>query len=537
MPTQSANLRGQSLIAGEPTFGEAGETTGWNPSTNESLSPTYSLLAIEQLGAATEAAAESFTSFRSLDPTTRANFLEQIAQNLTDSSETIIERAKLETGLPESRLRGEISRTTGQLSLFARLVRSGDHHGVRIDPERSERDPRPRTDIRQRKIPVGPVAIFGASNFPLAFSTAGGDTAAALAAGCPVVFKAHNAHPGTSELVGNGIMEAVKKFELHPGVFSLVFGVGTEIGQALVSDPNIAAVGFTGSRSGGLALLKTASERPIPIPVYAEMSSINPVYIFQGALRDDKSDIKALANTYLSSVTGSSGQLCTQPGLVFVPSTTEGDEFVEAVANAIEHHEGQTMLTSDIHNAWLNGIHTLATQEGVVEIGRGETGTTQNSPAPTVFQASIDAFLSNPVLQSEIFGAVSLMVRYKDIHDLLRASQALEGQLTTTLRIGKSDLEGASHLLPILEQKAGRLLVNDWPTGVEVGHAMVHGGPFTATSDPRSTSVGTLAIERFLRPVAYQNFPQELLPASLKNDNPWQLNRLIDGVVTKVDEK
>lgn len=526
MLTEQNILTGHSLIAGTATAGRAGYVTGNDPATGEALEPRYSLLDTEQLSAATTAAEEAFASFRALDPEAHAAFLELIAGNIEAVSGELVKRAMAETGLPAARLTGECARTTGQLRLFASVVRAGDFRGVRIDPALPDRRPLPRADIRQRKVPLGPVAVFGASNFPLAFSTAGGDTASALAAGCPVVVKAHNAHPGTSELVGHAIAEAVRECGLHPGVFSLVYGPGSVIGQALVSDPAIKAVGFTGSRAAGLSLAATAAGRPQPIPVYAEMSSINPVFVFEGALGAGP---EALASGYVASVTGSSGQLCTAPGLLFVPAGSGGDRFVDAVAAEIAGSTGQTMLTYGIADAWHEGVTALAGQDGVQQLGAGADGDGHNAPGPAVFAADVAEFLVNPRLQDEIFGAASLVIRYGSAADLAEAVHVMEGQLTATLHLTEADHAQVTALLPLLEGKAGRILANGWPTGVEVGHAMVHGGPFPATTDARTTSVGTLAIERFLRPVAYQNLPDALLPVPLQEDNPWKLNRLVNG--------
>jgi alpha-ketoglutaric semialdehyde dehydrogenase len=526
--TPTAVLTGHSIVAGAPLEGTAGTVVGRDPATGEELAPAYSLLAPDQVAVATAAAHEALDSFSALAPEAHARFLERVADNIEAVGDAVVDRAKVETGLPEARLRGELARTTGQLRLFAAVVRQGGHHGVRIDPAQPDRTPLPRVDIRQRKVPVGPVAVFGASNFPLAFSTAGGDTASALAAGCPVVVKAHSAHLGTGELVGRAVADAVEESGLHPGVFSLVHGPGTAVGRALVTDPVIQAVGFTGSRSGGLALVAAAASRPVPIPVYAEMSSVNPVVVLPGAVKDD---VDGLAQAYLTSVTGSSGQLCTAPGVVLVPRGDDGDAFVDAVGRAAAATTGQTMLTAGIAAAWHQGVDELAGQDGVERVGAGTPGAGENAPAPQVFVADVATFLANPVLEQEIFGAASLVVRYADDDELLAAVGRLEGQLTATLHLTAADTASARRLLPVLERKVGRILVNGWPTGVEVGHAMVHGGPFPATSDGRSTSVGTLAIERFLRPVAYQNLPEELLPAPLRTDNPWHLDRLVDGRV------
>ena len=532
MTSITQNLTGQSILAGVRTAGNGREVHGYNPATNQPLEPAYSLIDEAQLKIATAAAAEAFTSFRALEPAKHADFLDAIAANIEAVREELVARAMAETGLPEARLNGETARTAGQLRLFANVVRTGDFHGARIDPALPERSPLPRVDIRQRKVPMGPVAVFGASNFPLAFSTAGGDTASALAAGCPVVFKAHNAHPGTSEIVGSAITKAIEEFDLHPGVFSLVYGPGASIGQALVSDPVIKAVGFTGSRSGGVALMETAAKRPEPIPVYAEMSSINPVIFFEGALADPEAQAKA----YLGSLTGSSGQLCTAPGLVFVPAGGAGDAFVAAISGNAPSHSGQTMLTAGIYTSWVAGVEALGAQEGVELVGQGTEGSTENAPAPRVFASGVQQLNENPVLQDEIFGAASLVIRYESVEELDSALSKLEGQLTATLQLAEADYAQAAGIIPTLELKVGRILLNGWPTGVEVGHAMVHGGPFPATSAPQTTSVGSLAIERFLRPVAYQNFPEALLPKPIAQANEWNLNRLVDGTMTVAGE-
>nr|WP_314842099.1 aldehyde dehydrogenase (NADP(+)) [uncultured Microbacterium sp.] len=520
----TAVLTGHSSIAGRSVPGTGSALHAIAPDTDEQLEPPYSQIDVDQLREATAAAAEAFDTFSRLEPEAHAAFLDSIAEEIDALGDVLIERAMQETGLPRARITGERARTTGQLRLFAQVVRDGGYRGVRIDPAQPDRTPLPRVDIRQRKIPLGPVAVFGASNFPLAFSTAGGDTASALAAGCPVVFKAHSSHPGTSELVATAIARAIDAHGLHPGVFSHVFGPGRSVGQALVSDPEIQAVGFTGSREGGLALVRTAQARPVPIPVYAEMSSVNPVFILPGALNGD---VSALAAGYVQSATGSSGQLCTQPGIVFVPRGELGDDFLRAVSEAVIAAMGQTMLSPSIASAWRDGVETRDANAEV--LARGSDGEGPHAPAPVIHAADLEAFEANHVLHEEIFGAASLVVRYGDVGELLEAASRLEGQLTATLQLSPDDHDLAAALLPILERKVGRILAGGWPTGVEVGHAMVHGGPFPATSDSRTTSVGTLAIDRFLRPVAYQNIPDELLPEALRDANPWHVPRLIDG--------
>jgi NADP-dependent aldehyde dehydrogenase len=350
-----------------------------------------------------------------------------------------------------------------------------------------------------------------------------------------VVFKAHNAHPGTGELVGQAIVKAVADAGLHPGVFSLVYGPGSSIGQALVADPAVKAVGFTGSQSAGIAHMGTAAARPEPIPVYAEMSSLNPVFVFDGALRGSAAQIDALAAAYVAAVTGSSGQLCTSPGLLFAPAGELGDKLAAAVGRAVSGCAGQTMLTEGIAGSWTAGAQALGSAAGVTLVGQGTAGPTENAPAPAIFDTQVTDFVTNKVLHQEIFGAASLVIRYSSTAELLEAIGRLEGQLTASLQLTEADYATAAPLIPALEQKVGRIIVNGWPTGVEVGHAMVHGGPFPATSDSRTTSVGSLAINRFLRPVAYQNLPQELLPAALQDTNPWQLSRRIDGTVVAAD--
>jgi alpha-ketoglutaric semialdehyde dehydrogenase len=480
------------------------------------------------VAAATAAAAEAFAAYRATSPAERSAFLDTVAAEIEADKDAIIVAAVRESGLPEARITGEVGRTTGQLRMFAGVVAQGDHLGVRIDPALPDRTPLPRADIRQRMVPLGPVAVFGASNFPLAFSTAGGDTASALAAGCPVVVKGHPAHPVTGTLVARAITRAVEKSGLPAGTFSFVLG-GIETGQELVADPRITAVGFTGSRGGGLALVRAAAAREVPIPVYAEMSSINPVVVLPGALASN--DVAAFAEAYVGSLTLGSGQFCTNPGLLFLPAGEQGDELLRAAGEAVAAATGQTMLTPGIAEAYRTGTATLRDVAGVRVVAEG-TAAGDLAPAPQVVETSA---LEHPVTD-EVFGASGVVVRYADVADLLPRLEALEGQLTATVHLdadSDADTEQAAALLPVLELKAGRILFNGWPTGVEVGHAMVHGGPFPATSDSRTTSVGSLAIERFQRPVAYQDVPAALLPDAVRDDNPWGLLRRIDGSLEK----
>ena len=479
----------------------------------------------ELVEAATTAAVEAFATYRATSPEQRGAFLDAVADALEADRDEIVEAAVAESHLPEARIAGEVGRTTGQLRMFAGVVRRGDHLGVRIDPALPDRTPLPRADIRQRQVPLGPVAVFGASNFPLAFSTAGGDTASALAAGCPVVVKGHPAHPRTGHLVARAVSRAVAEAGLPAGTFSfLLAGEGQDeigLGQALVTDPRIKAVGFTGSRGAGLALVAAAAGRPEPIPVYAEMSSINPVLVLPGALADG--DVEALAQAYVGSLTLGAGQFCTNPGLVFLPTGDAGDAFLRATGAAVAAATGSTMLTSGIASAYTKGAAAVRDVDGVRVVAEGSEGG-DDAPAPQVVET--DALEG---VTDEVFGAAGVVVRYDDPAALAEKLHGLEGQLTATVHYAPSDADAARTLLPVLEDKVGRVLFNGWPTGVEVGHAMVHGGPFPATSDSRSTSVGSLAIERFQRPVAYQDVPAELLPDAVRDDNPWGLRRRIDG--------
>ena len=522
--TKDSSVTGDSLIACTAVKGDAGSCVARNPATGEELEPAFGLNSYDQLRQATRAAEEAFDIYRRVAPAERASFLLQIADNIDAIGPALTKRAMAETGLTEARLDGERIRTANQLRLFADVVSQGDHLGVRIDPGRAGGAP----DLRQRHIPVGPVAVFGASNFPLAFSTAGGDTASALAAGCPVIVKAHNAHLGTAELVGRAVAQAVRDCNLPGGVFSLIFGDGRKIGQQLVADPAIKAVGFTGSRAAGTSLMATAAARPEPIPVYAEMSSINPVFVLPGALRREPG---TLAKEFVASLTLGAGQFCTNPGLVFVPEGDDGDTFVSSAAEAVTQANGQTMLSTGIAESCMSGIRQIDAMDSIEAVARGQAGSTSNAPAPALFTTTIHTFVTTPSLQDEIFGSVGLFVRYSAIDQLESAALALHGQLTATIQCTPTDHGTAARLLPILERRAGRLVVNGWPTGVEVNHAVVHGGPFPATSDSRTTSVGSLAIERFQRPVSYQNMPDDLLPAPLREGNPWRLRRRIDGTL------
>jgi alpha-ketoglutaric semialdehyde dehydrogenase len=517
-------LTGKMLIGQRATSGNREAIRAINPATGTPLEPAYAGGHGEHVEQACALAWAAFDTYRETSLADRAAFLEAIADNIEALGDALIERAVAETGLPRPRIQGERGRTCGQLRTFARTVRAGEWLDVRVDTAQPERQPLPRADLRQRHIPLGPVAVFGASNFPLAFSVAGGDTASAFAAGCPVIVKAHGAHPGTSELVGRAVAKAVKDCGLPEGVFSLLYGSGREVGIALVTDPRIKAVGFTGSRSGGIALTRAAQARPEPIPVYAEMSSINPVYLFPAAL---EARAQSLAEGFVASLTQSAGQFCTNPGLVIAIAGAALDRFVTTVSERLPGCAAQTMLTPGIFSAYSAGVSALAEHAQIAAKGLAAEGPNQGQAQ--VFITRADAFLTQEQLQAEVFGATSLVVVCANDEEVHQVSEHLEGQLTATLHLDEDDLARAKALLPVLERKAGRLLVNGWPTGVEVCDAMVHGGPFPATSDSRSTSVGTAAILRFLRPVCYQDVPDSLLPSALQHGNPLLLRRLLNG--------
>jgi alpha-ketoglutaric semialdehyde dehydrogenase len=506
---------------------------GFRSVTAETGEPTGEAFAVHgpaDVEAACAAAEAAFDAYRATDRESRALFLERIGEEIVAIGDDLIIAAMRESGLPRARLEGERGRTVGQLKLFAGVVRSGGWLGLRIDPALPDRAPLPRPDLRLRMIPLGPVAVFGASNFPLAFSTAGGDTASALAAGCPVVVKGHPAHPQTGALVAEAIRKAVAACGLPEGVFSHLVGPGNDLGTALVQDPRITAVGFTGSRGGGLALLKLAQARPVPIPVYAEMSSINPVLLLPEAL---KARGAALGTAFVGSLTMGAGQFCTNPGLILAIEGEGLDAFVASATGTLTEADSGTMLTTGIHAAYEKGTQTLAGSAGVETLARGKDGNGVTRGQAVLFSTTAEQFLADKALGHEVFGASAIIVRCRDEAELRGVLAGAEGQLTATLHMDAGDEPLAGRLLPVLERKVGRILANGWPTGVEVTHAMVHGGPFPATSDARTTSVGSLAIDRFLRPVSYQNLAQSVLPADLRDDALTDgAPRLIDGTLT-----
>jgi NADP-dependent aldehyde dehydrogenase len=524
-------LHGNSLIAGTlaQPHGKAFHVT--SPLDSQRLEPVFHEAISDDVDRALHHANEAFSLYRRASGEVRAAFLEKIAEEISALGDELLQRAHLESGLPLDRLGGERGRTVGQLRLFAEVVREGSWCDARIDTALPDRKPVPKPDLRRLLIPLGPVIVFGASNFPLAFSVAGGDTASAFAAGCPVIVKAHPAHPGTSELVATAIHRALDACGLPHGLFSLLHG-GPEISRQLVQHPLARAVGFTGSRTAGLALWQAANARPEPIPVYAEMSSLNPLFILPGALRERGVQI---AEGLKTSVTMGVGQFCTKPGLVFGLGGPEFVAFAEDFAEMIAAAAPGTMLHAGICDAYHRSLDRMEKIPGVVTLGMSdaEPEAAKTQGEPTVFATDAENFLLHRELHEEVFGPYTLLVSARTWTELEAVARSLEGQLTATLHASADDLATASDLLTILERKAGRLLFNGFPTGVEVCPSMHHGGPFPATTDAHFTSVGTAAIQRFARPMCYQNFPADALPPELQNENSRGLMRLVDGQLTR----
>lgn len=499
-------LKSKHLIAGNWVGGDAtftNEPVSGAPDSFASGTP-------ELVARACEAAEEAFWSYGYSTRSARAAFLRAIADEIEARGADITAMGCKETGLPEARLEGERGRTTGQLRLFADHIDAGDYLDRRHDEALPDRVPLPRPDLRLMQRPIGPVAVFGASNFPLAFSTAGGDTAAALAAGCPVVVKGHSAHPGTADFVAQAIDAAVKRCDLHPGVFSQIQGENRAVGTALVTHPLIKAVGFTGSLGGGRALFDLCASRPEPIPFFGELGSVNPMFILPDALsaRGDQ-----IAVGWAGSLSMGAGQFCTNPGIAIVLAGVDADSFTAAAGAALSEIGTQTMLTEGIACAYHAGRDRVAETKGVQE-AMSSTCNLRNA-TPYLFATTATEWLANDELSEEVFGPLGMVVVAQDTDEMQAVAKSLTGQLTCTLHMDDSDSDTARTLMPILERKAGRILANGFPTGVEVSDTMVHGGPYPASTNFGATSVGTMAIRRFLRPVCFQNIPDTLLPKDL----------------------
>lgn len=521
-------LKGVSLIAGKDGTAKGAEFRAINPQTGESIEPRFVSASAEDVDAAVRSAEQAFPVYRRLSGRERGLFLRSIADGLDGASAEIAARAQLETALAQPRLQGEIRRAANQFRLFAEVVEEGTWLAARIDTALPDRKPQPRPDLRSMLRPIGPVAVFGASNFPVAFSVAGGDTASALAAGNPVVVKAHPAHPGTSEISARVIAESVRKCGLPAGVFSLIFDNGIEVGKALVQHPLVCAVGFTGSLGAGRALMDLAAQRPRPIPCFTEMSSTNPVFVLPAALRERG---KQLASGLFQSFTGSAGQMCTKPGLVFVPQKPEAEPFVSELRALTAASDPFTLLTPGIAASYQKSLQRRSSRSDV-EVRTAEATGASCSVSASLLETRIEDFLKSPELSHELFGPTSLVIRYSERKAILQAAEELDGHLAASIFGSPEDLAEYHDLIEILERKVGRIIFNAFPTGVEVAHAMVHGGPYPATSDSRFTSVGSQAILRFARPVCYQGLPDAALPEELRNANPLKILRVLNGRTT-----
>ncbi len=491
------------------------------------MEPEYNEATSEEVDRAVESASEAANPLRALNAEQIARFLYSIGQEISAIGDVLIDCANRETALGVDRLKGERDRTVNQIKLFADLVTEGSWVDARIDTALPERKPMPRPDIRRMLQPIGPVAVFGASNFPLAFSVAGGDTASAFAAKNPVVVKAHPAHPETSELVGKAIARAVKANGLPEGTFSLLHGRTPVTSLALVNHTKLKAVGFTGSLRAGRALFDAAARRPQPIPVYAEMGSVNPVFVLPGSL---EANPDALADGMFRSVTLGVGQFCTCPGLVFAVNSGSLDRFQTKLIDNFEQSVPATMLNSAIAKGYSERFHEMRDVRAVQSYATRKAANAQNAEgAPGIFVVEAEAWAQSDTLREEIFGPATVLVRCGSAEELLRAARLLEGSLTATIHGTPEELEKNRELVQVLSEKAGRLIFNGYPTGVEVGYAMHHGGPYPATTDEKFTSVGTAAIYRFARPVCYQNFPDAALPLELQNANPRNIWRTVNG--------
>jgi 2,5-dioxopentanoate dehydrogenase len=525
-----ANLSGRSMIgfregegAGEPLYAS-------NPRSGQRLQPGFIPATSDEIERAVRLASEVFPVYSRISGRERGEFLRRIAAKIESIAAELVDRAGQETALPPARLQGETARTCGQLRLFAEVAEEGSWVSARIDRADPDRKPAPKPDIRSMLRPLGPVVVFGASNFPLAFSVAGGDTASALAGGNPVIVKAHAAHPGTSELVGRAVQACVRECGLPEGVFSLLFGHGAQVGTALMKHPLVKAGGFTGSRGAGRVLMDVAAERPEPSPFYAEMSSTNPVFILPGALRERGETIAAGLH---ASFTMGAGQFCTKPGMVFLPKGGDATSFREKLRQLVTGSAPFHLLTSTIHSSYAAAIADRKTEAQVNVVAEAPPADGDGfSVGSALFETDAASFLKSN-LDEEIFGPTTLLVSHSAREEVLEIARGLEGHLTATIHGTGQDLRDFADLVAILESKVGRLVFNGFPTGVEVSHAMVHGGPYPSTSDGRSTSVGSRAIFRFARPVCYQGFPDEALPEELRDENPLGIWRLVDGQMSR----
>jgi len=527
-----SEIKGVQLIAGQESSKGSSSFSAANPADQATLEPAFPEATQDEVDAAMAAAAGSFETLRNSSSEKRAELLDAIADEIMALGEALLERANQETGLPLPRLTGERGRAVGQSRLFASLLREGSWVDARIDTAIPDREPLPKPDVRRMKVAIGPVVVFGASNFPLAISVVGSDTVSALGAGCPVVVKGHPAHPGTCELLGRAVNAAIKKVGLPEGIFSLIQGVTSDTGMALVKHPATQAVAFTGSLRGGRALADAAAARPVPVPVYAEMGSSNPVFILPGAMAERS---EAIANGYVQSVTLGVGQFCTNPGLLLGLQGDTLNTFKDQVVTATKAAQPATMLHKGIASAFNSGLDRFRNSEGVSLLA--ETDTPANAEATqaacTIFNTTGEKLVANPELIEENFGPSSIVVDCDSKERLEEIASSLEGHLTATVHGNEEDLKTYGRLIDILKTKVGRLIFNGYPTGIEVCPSMHHGGAYPATTHSYFTSIGTASIDRFVRPLCLQGFPDSALPEELQNANPKGIMRILNGEFTK----
>lgn len=518
-------LTGNLIIGANEVPATEGTMKALNPATNQLIEPDFAFGGVAEVDQAATLADEAFDRYSHTSLTRRAAFLESIANNLDAVRHELAARAALETGLPEAQLEGEAAKAATQFRQFAEVVRKGRFLQLAIDPAQPHRQPRPRMDHRLQKMAIGPVAIFGASNFPISYSVAGGDTASALAAGATVIVKAHNAHPGASEIQARAIRKAVQENGLPEGVFSMVRGSGNTIGEALVDHPLIKAVTFTGSEHGGMALYRRAQQRPDPIPVFTEMTSVNPTFILPYALAARGAQI---GDGFVERMLVNVGQACLRPAILFAIKGAGFEALRAAMIKRVTEASARTMLTPGIHASYLNGLATMESV-GASRVAEGSLSNADVDGQSVLHEVDGQRFLTETVLAQEVFGPSALLVNVKDEDELLAVARSLKGQLSAAMHLDERDMPLAHRLLPVLERRTGRIVVNAFAHPQEVSFATIHGGPFPATSDSRFTSVGMTSIERFLRPVSYQGFPDALLPESLREFDPLGLPRLVDG--------
>lgn len=522
------HVTGEMLIGAASVRGTSGDVRAFNPALNAEIEPVFHGGGAVEVDRACQLAAQAFQSYRNLPPQDRARFMQAAADNIEALGDTLYDRLTAETGLPKARAMGETARAIAQFRMFADVAQDGRWRSATIDTAAPDRKPTPRLDQRMQKVPLGPVAVFGSSNFPMLYSVAGGDTASALAAGCPVIVKAHGSHMGVSELVGRAIQKAVADCGLHEGVFSLLIGAGNELGEALVDHPVIQAVGFTGSEGGGMALVRRGMARKQPIPVFAEMTSINPNFVLPAA---QAARGEAFAERFIAQMTAGVGQMCLKPGMILATAGEGYDRLRDALVKGLSAHVAETMLSPGILHNYLHNAGREQASDKVTQIAATAPAVHPGDGQGFIFEVAAADLLADMDLAGEMFGPAAMLVKCDTVDQMRQFAEAMHGQLTATLHFDEADLAIAEQLLPLLELKTNRIIANSFSNLVEISHATIHGGPFPATSDPRFTSVGTTAIDRFLRPISYQNMPETLLPPAIRSDNPLGLWRLTDGAL------